>query len=488
MSVSTRRARILAAVGLTALVGPLALVASPAVAVPGGDELGIYANPGDTVTVEFSAQPDHYEWTVPSGVTEITVDLAAGSGASYDVNPELSPGGVGGWLTATFAVEPGDTFALLVGGAGSFGAGGTSGGPTFPTDGMRGGGATIFASATEVLAVAGGGGAGSRCIDTQTAAVCGPGGAGGYSATANGPNGTDGTSVQPAPGYSFVGTAATVTGPGTSSDTISFVSGDLGLEDIRTTHPAVPPSAEPARVDNFDIRPGLGAVPTLSSLAGGGSGYYGGGHGGQASGVNAGETDDSVIVVLASGGGGGGSGYLAESGSLVELRDNVGDGFASISYVVPEPEVVDAPELGLTLDVTSVPAGGSFTLGGAGFDPDRAYPVILNSDPVLLGTATTDADGAFAATLLVPTTVPPGDHVITVGDASIPITVTAAAAVAEGDALAFADAPELAATGPDPLAASILGALAVALLASGAAAIRASRQPSPGRQAATRVR
>ena len=99
MSVSTRRARILAAVGLTALVGPLALVASPAVAVPGGDELGIYANPGDTVTVKFSAQPDHYEWTVPSGVTEITVDLAAGSGASYDVNPELSPGGVGGWLT-----------------------------------------------------------------------------------------------------------------------------------------------------------------------------------------------------------------------------------------------------------------------------------------------------------------------------------------------------------------------------------------------------
>ena len=506
MSPTTRRAHSRAAVGLTALLAPLAFAATPALALPGSDDFGVYANPGETLTVEFPFRADgeEYEWVVPAGVTEITVELAAGSGASYEIPPAVSPGGAGGWLTATVPVDPGAELSLLVGAAGTFGSGAVIGGPTFATEAMRGGGATVLASASDVLAVAGGGGAGSRCIDTAILAVCGPGGAGGFSLAAEGADGMDGTSVQPAPGYSFVGFGATVTAPGTSADTISFVTGDLELEDVQVVSPGVPPGVNPARVDASIIRPGLGAVPGLSTLGGGGSGYYGGGHGAEAAGTTRGEPADVVQVVLASGGGGGGSGYLVDGAEVVELRDNVGDGFASITYTVPEPDVVDAPAPAIALGATIVQAGASLTLTGSSFDPERDYPVILNSDPVLLGTATTDVRGAFSATLLVPTTVPPGEHVITVGDASIPITVTAADAplVADGtgDVTAFAAAPELPPTGADPLAASILGALAVALLATGAAAIRASRQPLqerqpsparqpfPARRAATRVR
>lgn len=464
MSVTTRRARILAAVGLTALLAPPALITAPAAGLSAAEPITLYANPGDRIAVDFSplATPETQEWLVPAGVTSIEATVAAGSGGGS----EAAPGGVGGELVATVPVTPGETLLIVAGRAGGI------------SPLITGGEGSGIASADgRILIVAGGGGA-FRCGAVgATDEDCGTAGAGGFAvATPNGVGG-DGSGAEGVP----AGTGATALAPGVSAD--GLVDGD-----IRT--PAVPPSEARATVDGEHLvlapptAPPSDTAPLGGLYGGGGGGYFAGGHGGGAFSLNA----FAAVSTMFGSGGAGGSGFLSDSAAFVGAGDNVGDGFVSISYVVPEPEVVDAPELGLTLDVTSVPAGGSFTLGGAGFDPERDYPVILNSEPVLLGTVTTDAEGAFRATLLVPVTVPPGDHVIAVGDASIPITVTAAAAVAEGDALAFADAPELAATGPDPLAASILGALAVALLASGAAAIRASRQPFPARRAATRVR
>lgn len=468
MSVSTRRARILAAVGLTALLAPFGLAVTPAFALTGGDEVGIYANPGETVTVDFTSRDGQHTWVVPQGVTEVTIDVAAGSGSRE------GGGGVGGHATVVAPVEPGESLSIVVGGAGS-------------ADGLSsGGGASAVARSDEFIVIAGGGGGAASCYPTVE---CGTGGAGGLSATSGGTAGLS-ASWEDERYRSLLlladGRGATASGPGDASqrETMFYALNYVVYQRSAVGDPVATPSGGAQVVDGVIT---LSPVATSSSVSAGegGRGYFTGGTGSSASIY---DLNPPYLTYDLGAGGGGGSGYVADDASLMELRDNVGDGFASISYVVPEPEVVDAPELGLTLDVTSVPAGGSFTLGGAGFDPERAYPVILNSDPVLLGTVTTDAEGAFRAALLIPATVPPGDHLITVGDASIPITVTAAAAVAEGDALAFADAPELAATGPDPLAASILGALTVALLASGAAAIRASRQPSPARQAATRAR
>lgn len=469
MSPSTRRARTLAAVGLTALLAPLALITAPAAGLATSEPITLYANPGDRIAVDFSAlaTPETQEWLVPAGVTSIEATVAAGSGGGS----EAAPGGVGGELVVTVPVTPGETLLIVAGRAGE----------TSPL--ITGGEGSGVASADgRILMVAGGGGGAFRCGAVgATVEDCGTAGAGGFAVATPDGVGGDGSGAEGAP----AGTGATALAPGISAD--GFVDGQ-----IRT--PAVPPSGARATVDGQHLvlapptAPPSDTAPLGGLYGGGGGGYFAGGHGGGAYSLNA----FAAVSTMFGGGGAGGSGFLSDSAELVAVGDNVGDGFVSISYVVPEPEVVDTPELGLTLDVTSVSAGGSITLSGAGFDPERAYPVILNSDPVLLGTATTDVRGAFSATLLVPTTVPPGEHVITVGDASIPITVTAAdaplAADGTGDVTAFAAAPELPPTGADPLAASILGALAVALLATGAAAIRASREPFPARRAATPTR
>lgn len=218
-----------------------------------------------------------------------------------------------------------------------------------------------------------------------------------------------------------------------------------------------------------------------AAFTGGGSGYFAGGHGASLE-VSEFGNGDLASREHYSGGGGGGSGFLAAGVDQIEVRDNVGDGFARITYTVPEPDVVDTVEPQLTLGAAAVRAGGSVTLRGSGLDPEREYPVILNSDPVLLGTVTTDEEGAFDASLTIPASVPAGEHVITVGDASIPITVLAAEGTVDAPPTRLiADEGqgglELAATGADPAAASILGLVAAALLAAGAAAVRASRQP-----------
>ena len=63
-------------------------------------------------------------FTVPTGVTRVTVEaLGASGGAAGD------PGGLGGMVTATIPVTPGESLDIYVGGAGSkYGGGGYNGG------------------------------------------------------------------------------------------------------------------------------------------------------------------------------------------------------------------------------------------------------------------------------------------------------------------------------------------------------------------------
>lgn len=58
------------------------------------------------------------------------------------------------------------------------------------------------------------------------------------------------------------------------------------------------------------------------------------------------------------------------------------------------------------------PSGCDVELRGRGFAPNSQVRATLYSDPVELGTLTTDADGSLAATLTIPSSVPAGAHTL----------------------------------------------------------------------------
>lgn len=306
----------------------LALIAGPAL------PMQAVAAPGDTVTVDFPYAPsgDQYEWIVPAGVTEVTIEVAAGSGASV----VGASGGPGGSITARVSVTPGQTLLVLVGAQGE----------TTPL--MTGGeGSAVATEDGDLLVVAGGGGASFRCNGSViTREVCGSGGAGGFSATSGTASGQRGSAP------STVTNAGTLSGPGES--------GFLENNGV-PRFPRVVSSPDPASVSAAILSvapptsPPLETEPVEGLAAGGGGGYYAGGHGGM-------EYDPSVdpdpdLVELSGGGGGGGSGFLTTSATQLSLDNNVGNGFASISYVEPAASEPDS-ELAAT--------GTAVELGAAG--------------------------------------------------------------------------------------------------------------------------
>ena len=173
--------------------------------------LFLNASIANAVTVSFSYTGSQQTWTVPSGVTSITVDgygAMGGHGAS-DLN---SRGGLGGRVQTTISVTPGTTLNIYVGGAGgnttsnpgtgyepSFnpysagdGQGGFNGGTQGgQTNAGAGGGATdIRFGGTElsnrIYVAGGGGGGGNQRRKSQ------PGGDGGHGGGTTGGAGSKG--------------------------------------------------------------------------------------------------------------------------------------------------------------------------------------------------------------------------------------------------------------------------------------------------------
>ena len=163
-------------------------------------------------------------WTVPVGVTSITVNLRGaqgGRGANDGIGTGAS-GGSGGMVTGTLAVTPGETLTIYLGGAGADGTrasgagggvggsgsggvygggrGGNAGSGGSSGGGGGGGGAAVLMRGTTVLAVAGGAGGGGGAGNGDTSgffwtARAGDGGGGytsGYLGTGTtGQNGVD---------------------------------------------------------------------------------------------------------------------------------------------------------------------------------------------------------------------------------------------------------------------------------------------------------
>lgn len=94
---------------------------------------------------------------------------------------------------------------------------------------------------------------------------------------------------------------------------------------------------------------------------------------------------------------------------------------ASFVATAAEPATV-------TVAPTTVTAGGTVQATGANFRPGEAVSVVLNSDPVLLGTITADADGNFAGSVTIPAGTVAGTHTLVftgaVSGRTVSVTIT----------------------------------------------------------------
>jgi hypothetical protein len=251
--------------------------------------IGPAAADSATTHTKIYSTPGVYTFAVPSNVAHITV-TAVGAGGGTCGSAIGGDGASGG---GTFAVHPGSTLKVTVGGVGGdctkeAGAGGVGGGAPGGTgtvvDAGGGGGASGvgtdgLAAGSSPLIVAGGGGGGSDCTGyggnagspggTPTCGLYNGSGGGAGTETAGGAGGAAGSSAG--------GGDATAGAPGTAGQGGAGGNGDT--------------------------------VFLSSGGGGGGGGYYGGGGGGGGSGH---ETEGAP-----GGGGGGGSSFISSKGTNV---------------------------------------------------------------------------------------------------------------------------------------------------------------------------
>ena len=117
-----------------------------------------------------------------------------------------------------------------------------------------------------------------------------------------------------------------------------------------------------------------------------------------------------------------GSGAVVVDGKVVDLIVTVAqDGVASIEF--PGEFVLRITPR--NADGTTIPPGEgnairvfrgrTVEIGGEGFAPNTVVEVWVNSEPILLGTVTTDAEGKFSKVFDLPVGLTPGQHTLTLG-------------------------------------------------------------------------
>lgn len=323
----SRTALVLGAAGLlAALVAPLTASADPA-DPPSGPcgPAGEFTSSPPTCTYA-TAGTDVF--TVPAGVSALTVDLygAEGGSAAGFVSPnppnEGAPGGLGGRTHAVLAVTPGQGVQITRGGVGSSGTSrhGEYARPGGFGHGTGGGGAH------------GGGGSGGGATDLRTGAfgptdrilVAGAGGGAGNGGpllgggNGGGPAGENGGQGGGPEGSGAGGTGGTQTQHGTGT----------------RTNPLGAPGGNASDIDQHTGQPNPGSGGTGGNGGRGGNGGGGGGGGWFGGGGGSGGGNPGNLYGA---GGGGGSGYAApaEAGvSEASLEPGVqhGDGKAVVSF------------------------------------------------------------------------------------------------------------------------------------------------------------
>ena len=164
----------------------------------------------------FNLATSGTNWTVPAGVTSITVKAWGGGGGGGGGGSPNSggAGGGGGFARATLSVTPLETLSVRVGGGGEGGGGGYN----YAGGGGGGGGgySGIFRGSTRLLVAGGGGGGGGGAgptgeIDDTYSGLAGGAGGGNEGVGSFGPYGGGGT--QTAGGASGGGSAGIGTQP-----------------------------------------------------------------------------------------------------------------------------------------------------------------------------------------------------------------------------------------------------------------------------------
>ena len=258
-------------------------------------------------TATFAFTGSVQTWVCPAGVTTITIEGWGAEGGSPSLGTAVP--GKGGYVECDYAVIPGTTYYIYVGGKGANasgitgGVGGLNSGRTAKGGGGAnyaggGGGSTDFRTGTNendrIVVAPGGGGAGAKGTITP-----GDGGNGGD----GGNPGTDGANGTP----SLAGAGGTRASGGTAGTGGSFGGGNGG-----------PPGAAGGYGGG-----GASFSGSSGGGGGGGGGYAGGGGGG---------TQTSGPQVTAGGGGGGGSALSTGINSTTMTGVRSGDGELKLTF------------------------------------------------------------------------------------------------------------------------------------------------------------
>jgi len=283
------------------------------------------------ITQTFTFSGGIQAFTVPCGVTSVTIQAwgaEGGAGTTGGNGATGGPGGLGGYATGVLNVVPGDVLNMFIGGLGSAPAGGFNGGGNGGSQNAGGGGGATdvringTSEANRIIVAGGGGGGGRAGCEASSVAGGNGGGGGGLS----GANGTD------AP------TSGGVAGGGQGGN-YSGIQGVQGLAGIGC--PGFSGSHGATAVSGTGGVGGAGqscccfSANSIPGGGGGGGGYLGGGGGG---GGSAGTSGCQGNDKGAGGGGGGGSSYTVGLAASLETSNTwSGNGQCIISYNNPLP-------------------------------------------------------------------------------------------------------------------------------------------------------
>ena len=259
--------------------------------------------------VTFNYTGSMETWTVPNGVTSITVDVRGSQGGDCIYNDTAKPddlGGKGGRVVTVYPVMPGQTLNLFVGGIPYNGGGNGAG---FICQANGGGASDVRIGGTAL---------------TDRVVVAGGGGGGGNNCSTNAEPGGDGGGLIGGKGWQCGGQQGTAVGMG-GTQTAGGASG-----------------TNPATAGALGIGGNGGGAGTASG--GGGGGYYGGGG-------------------AAYGGGGGGSSYTSSWATSVAHTQGFQNGTGQI-IIVPAPTITAWPS-GSTITYGQTLADSALTGGAA---------------------------------------------------------------------------------------------------------------------------
>jgi hypothetical protein len=263
----------------------------------------VAASPAFAATQISFTTPGLSSWTVPDGVTEVTITAIGGAGGAG----LRSLGGAGCTVTNVYSVTPGDVFRIFVGGGGRGGVGTVSGG---------GGGSTTInlQQISGIVAGGGGGGGGYDNVDplnnpNDGGDGCGPSTSGGNGLSPNGQGGSNAVGGSDGSGGAANGGSGLAGDGGDGSGN----SGSGGMGDVCSF--------------------GEGGTANSFGGGGGGGGYGGGGAGSQL-------FFGGVGVSYGGGGGGGSTGPSGATFSIDTARTanslNGRNGSVLISFGPPD--------------------------------------------------------------------------------------------------------------------------------------------------------